>query len=106
MPFLISAGMLLAVTTITGILASMGSRRICRRISRSDTSGIMISNRMISGFLAVIMAMAGMLEDVFSTRKPLTRIISANSSAASASSSMIKTVFSGGVIDALFFEQQ
>jgi hypothetical protein len=47
---------------------------------------------------------AGVLEEVFRTRKPLTRIISANNSAASASSSMIRTVFSGDVMNCFSFD--
>ena len=49
--------------------------------------------RMTVGNTGIIIAMAGTLLDVLITRKPLTRIISAKSSAASSSSSMINTVF-------------
>jgi hypothetical protein len=49
-----------------------------------------------------MMGMAGALENILMTRKPLMRIISEKSSAASASSSMIMTVFCLGFIRLLY----
>ena len=69
-----------------------GVRRIWRKISSPEVSGIMISRITTSGFSSIIMARAGALLVDFKTRKPLTRIISAKRSAASGSSSMIRTV--------------